>query len=96
MAGYGFIVFPEERKLMYGDVTQLDEGECGTIFVDVECDWIPPAFRGQNKVIAHLYYGSNFAIFNATTEEKLKKRFPKSFAKNDAQVEYAKLRLKIK
>jgi hypothetical protein len=95
MSGYGFIVLPEERKLLYNRTSNLDEGEDGTIFVDVETDWIPPSVEEKEKIVATLYYKSNFAEWNATTEEELKDRFPKSFAKNDAGEEYSKLRSRL-
>jgi len=95
MSSYGFIVLPEEKKLQHGTASGLEEGEDGTIFVDVETEWIPPSVKAREKIVATLYYKSNFAKWNATTERELKKRFPKSFAKTDAGEEYSKLRLKL-
>ena len=84
--GYGFIVLPEERK---DGNSPLEEGDDGTIFADVST-YPHPCFPG--KIIATLYYKSNFAKWNPTTEAELINRFPKSFAKNDAGDEYTKLR----
>ena len=86
MKNYGFIVQPNEQRPRMS----FDEGMDGTIFVDVE------AWRVVNgKMVAHLYYKSNFAKFNLVTEEELRARFPKSFAKLDPQEEYTKLREKL-
>jgi hypothetical protein len=83
---YGFQVLPEER---FGPDHGIDEGEGGTLFVDVDTY---PRLRHPGKVIANLYYASNHAKWNAVTEDELQKRFPKSFAKLDAGDEYAKFR----
>ena len=95
MANYGFIVLPEEKELKYGETSQLEEGENGTIFVDVETSWIPPLIKSQGKIVAELYYHSNSAKWNATTEKELKKRFPKSFAQKDSGDQYTKLRKEL-
>ena len=82
---YGFIVLPEERLLSFS--TNFDEGEKGTIFVEVETD-VP---RYPENIKAEFYYGRNFAKWNLTTEKELKERFPKSFSKSDSGEEYTKL-----
>lgn len=81
---YGFLVIPSEiRQRGY-----LEEGMDGTVFVEVDTyEW--PHMPG--KVLANLYYKRNFAKSNRITEEELRARFPKSFAKGDAGEEYNKL-----
>ena len=81
---FGFLVLPEERK---GD--GFDEGESGTVFVDVDTY---PRSHQPRKIVANLYYRRNQAKWNLTTEEELRARFSKSYAQKDAGEEYDKLR----
>lgn len=81
---YGFLVKSEERKQ---ENTAFYEDETGTVFVEVST--YP---RADGKIQANLYYKSHVAKWNATTEQELIARFPKSFAKNDVGEEYEKLR----
>lgn len=95
MEKYGFIVLPEEQPKNWS--LNLFEGEqfpklgdlssCRTIFVEVET-----ARNFSGKLTCSFYYHTHMAKSNVTTEEILRKRFPKSFAKNDIYKEYDKLR----
>lgn len=84
MNTYGFIVEPSEIRPRFS----FDEGMDGTVFVEVDD---VSSMRKDGKMVAHFYYKRNFAKWNAVTEEELRARFPKSFAKKDAGTEYEKL-----
>jgi len=83
--GYGFIVLPEEQKV----ISSLDEGDNGTLFVDVST-WPHPVF--PRKLICTFYYAGCLAKTNYITEDELMSRFPLSFSKKDAGEEYSAFR----